>query len=162
MRKEQWQRKAMPIQEVGSFVFSPEMEYSVVRKYLECAFLNHPKSLDFDLFRVISKDFRAPFVVAYLSGHANMFVSVCLLGIAELRAVTPPDQHRENLVWVWLIEIDERRISLAPCCVGQAGYPPQTVAFSPSNSWRRLPLGSSRPARELLAEQRLQSRALPS
>src|ERR1022692_1398373 len=86
--------------------------------------LRTPKSPDVDLRRLISDDFRDTFVVAHFSGHADVLAAVRLLGIAELRAVTPPDQHRENLVRVWFIEIDERRISATPCCVVHAGYLP--------------------------------------
>jgi hypothetical protein len=52
-----------------------------------------------------------------------MLAPVTFLRIAKLR-VAPPDQHREDLVWVWLVEIDERRISTTLRCVVRTGYLP--------------------------------------
>jgi len=69
------------------------------------------KSLDFDLGGRVGHYLRGTFVIAYLSSDANMLAAVRFLWIAELRAVTSPDQHRENLVWVRLIEVDEGRVS---------------------------------------------------
>lgn len=70
-----------------------------------------------DLRRRISDDFRNAFVIAYLAGHANMLAPVRFLGIAELRAITAPNEHGENRVWVGLVDIDEGRISATPCRV---------------------------------------------
>jgi hypothetical protein len=82
------------------------------------------ESLNLNLRRFVSDYFGDPFVVAYLSRHANVLARVRFLRFAKLRAVTPPDQHREDLAWVWLVEIDKCRISTTPCDVMRAGHLP--------------------------------------
>ena len=59
-------------------------------------------SLNFDLCGLVRDYFRDTFVIAYLSSHADALVPIHLLGIAKLRSVTSPNQHRENLVWYGL------------------------------------------------------------
>src|SRR5208282_1526119 len=119
-------------------IYTPSRRLPANRPFRALAFLKaktlylFPSGLNLDLRRFISDNFRDTFVVAYFPGHANVLVAVRLFRIAELRAVTPPDQHRENLVGVWLIEIDERGISATPCCVMRAGYLPANSCLFPN------------------------------
>jgi hypothetical protein len=79
-------------------------------------------TFNLDLRGIIRDDFRDAFVVAYLSGDADTIAAVRLLGIAELRTITAPNEHGEDLVRVGLIQIDEGRISATPCRVMRAHH----------------------------------------
>lgn len=67
--------------------------------------------LNFDLRRFVGDCFWAPSVHGDGAGYADCLAAVDLLGGTELRTITPPDQHRENLIGIGLVKVDERRIA---------------------------------------------------
>ena len=69
--------------------------------------------LQFDRCWVVSNDFRYIAEDGYRSGCTHMFTGVFLLRVPELGPVISPNQDREYLVWVGLIEIDESGFALA-------------------------------------------------
>ena len=76
--------------------------------------------LKFDLARFARLNFRHSTIALYRAGRTNALVSVCCFGFAKLRSVLTPNQDREYFVWVWLVEVQERRLPLAPVRVACA------------------------------------------
>ena len=76
--------------------------------------------LDFNLAWLLNDDFRDALVILYEASHAHLFVCVLGFRLAKFGSVTSPNQNRENLPWVWLIELQKGWTPLGSGCVMRA------------------------------------------
>jgi hypothetical protein len=72
------------------------------------------------LLGIMSHNFGYSLVLGDLSRDADPLPLVLALGRPKLAAVLAPDQHREYLIRVWLVEIEECRLSLGGSSVPRA------------------------------------------
>lgn len=84
----------------------------------------------------MSNDLRHVPEDCYRSRHAHLFVDVRLLRVPEFRQVASPDQNREYLVGVGLVEIDERWLALAAGCLVNTSNAPAYRRLLPDVSFR--------------------------
>src|SRR5450631_622554 len=75
-------------------------------------------------FRVTKYYLRPPLVEKYLSRETNLLSPQRSFGLAEFRPVVPKDDAREDLIGVWLAEVEEGRRSRCLSRVGRRGNQP--------------------------------------
>lgn len=75
-----------------------------------------------DLCGIGCHDFRRAAVARDRSRNADVGVRVFRLGLAELRAIAPPDQDCEGRIRVTAIEIEKRGLAFGLIRVARAGY----------------------------------------
>ena len=71
--------------------------------------------------RITHYYFRLPLIEKYLARDANLFFPQRNFGRSELRSVASKDDRREDLIRVWLTEVQERRRSHRLGRVGRRG-----------------------------------------
>ena len=69
----------------------------------------------------MGNDFCRPTVLLNSSAYTNGFFRIVTLRCAELRPVASPDQDREDLVRIWLVEVQECWLAPARCGEMSAG-----------------------------------------
>src|SRR5271167_3769911 len=67
--------------------------------------------------RVVSNDLRYIREDCYRPRHAHLLAEILSFGIPEIGEVASPDQDREYLVGIGLVEVDERGLALAARCL---------------------------------------------
>src|SRR5215471_5422778 len=91
--------------------------YSLVKRYELPLFC-------FDLRRIRYNGFRRSAVERYSPGNTNVFPIVGCFRVSKFRSIATPDDDRENLVRIGLVEINECRGSTASAGVVCARYLP--------------------------------------
>jgi hypothetical protein len=88
-------------------------------------------SVSSHLLWIVDNNLGHSLVLRYLPRDAEPLPLVVSLGRPELAPVLALDQHREDLIRVRFVQIEERRLSLVDAAYRVLTTLPQTVAVSP-------------------------------
>ena len=100
----------------NNFLIRAPLEARAMQSHLASLLLLH------NLAGFGSYNLGCPVITRDLSRYTNLRIPIFRLGSAEFAAVAAPNQDREHLFWIRLVEVQECRLTFAARSEVRAGY----------------------------------------